>query len=158
MIFVTVGTTDFDALVITMDRLAPRLGEEVLIQIGHGRYEPRNAPFFRFAPSLIEYYQRADLVVAHGGLGTTMEVLSLGKPLVSVSNPDRYDGHQEDLLSALAQAGHLIWCRTVSEVERAIAEARQTRFTPYTRPECRIHEVIARHLSGVYPVLVRNAG
>ncbi len=158
MIFVTVGTTDFDGLVAEMDRLAPRLGEEILFQIGRGRYEPQNAPFFRFAPSLVEYYQQADLVVAHGGLGTTMEVLDLGKPLVSVSNPDRYDGHQEDLLGALVRAGHLIWCRTVSDLEGAIAQARRARFIPYTRPECRIHEVIARYLSEVYPMLVSNAG
>ncbi len=98
MVFVTVGTTEFDALVQAMDAWAADHDEPVIVQIGRGTYVPRHAEHFRFAPTLAPYYERADLVVAHGGLGTTMEVLHLRKRLVSVSNPDRYDRHQEDLL------------------------------------------------------------
>ena len=36
MILVTVGTTNFDALVRRMDELAPELGEAVVCQIGGG--------------------------------------------------------------------------------------------------------------------------
>lgn len=146
MIFVTVGTTEFDALIQAMDALIPQLGGAVLMQIGHGTYEPRHGEFFRFAPSLRPYYERADLVVAHGGFGTTMEVLHLGKRLVSVSNPDRYDRHQEDLLGVLDEAGHLLWCRELDDLGRAIAEARQRDFVPYEPPPCRIHQVIADYL------------
>ncbi len=36
MIFVTIGTTDFDQLVQKMDSLAPGLTDEVVMQIGKG--------------------------------------------------------------------------------------------------------------------------
>ena len=49
MIFVTVGTTDFDQLVEAADRLAAAGDEEFVIQIGHGHYEPQHAAWFRFA-------------------------------------------------------------------------------------------------------------
>ena len=147
MVFVTVGTTEFDALVRAMDDLAPRLGEPVVMQIGRGIYEPRHGEFFRFAPSLSSYYQSVDLVVAHGGLGTTTEVLSLGKRLVGVSNPDRYDRHQEDLLGAMDAAGHLLWCRDLADLGQAIAEARRRTFVRYEPPSCTIHEVIAEYLN-----------
>ncbi|MBC7223470.1 MAG: hypothetical protein H5T59_04215 [Anaerolineae bacterium] len=146
MIFVTVGTTEFDALVRAMDAWAAGHDEPVVMQIGHGCYVPRHGEHFRFAPTLVPYYNQADLVVAHGGLGTTMEVLHLGKPLVSVSNPDRYDRHQEDLLEALDAAGHLLWCRDLARLPEAIAEARRRAFVPYAPPPCRIHEVIAAYL------------
>ncbi|MGC8837723.1 MAG: PssE/Cps14G family polysaccharide biosynthesis glycosyltransferase [Anaerolineae bacterium] len=146
MVFVTVGTTEFDALVQAMDAWAADHDEPVVMQIGHGTYIPRHAEHFRFAPTLVPYYERADLVVAHGGLGTTMEVLHLRKRLVSVSNPDRYDRHQEDLLEALDAAGHLLWCRDLRGLPEAIAEARRREFVPYTPPPCRIHEVIAAYL------------
>lgn len=146
MIFVTVGTTEFDALVQAMDAWAAGREEPVVMQIGHGTYVPRHAQHFRFAPTLGPYYEGADLVVAHGGLGTTMEVLHLGKPLVSVSNPDRYDRHQEELLEALDAAGNLLWCRDLARLSEAIAEARRRRFTPYVPPPCHIHEVIAAYL------------
>src|SRR4051794_7327968 len=98
MIFVTVGTTDFDDLVERMDDLAPALDEEVICQIGIGRYIPRHCQYFRFAASLDDCLRPARLVVSHGGLGTVMEVVRLGKPLVGVSNPDRRDLHQDDIL------------------------------------------------------------
>ena len=147
MILVTVGTTDFDALIEAIDRLAPTLGEEVVAQIGQGAYEPRQvAEWFRLAPTLAPYYVRARLVVSHGGLATLMEVLRRGGRLVGVSNPDRYDRHQEELLSYLDEAGHLIWCRDLGQLAAAIAEASRRTFVPYEPPPCTIHQVIREYL------------
>lgn len=149
MIFVTVGTTDFDALVQEMDRIAPRLGEEVLAQIGRGRYEPKNLRWFRTAPSLEPYYRQADLVVSHGGMGTVMEVAGMGKPLVALSNPDRYDRHQDDLLGYMERQGHLLWCRDLARLESDILRARSISFRPYISPPTRVHEVIRDYLARV---------
>jgi beta-1,4-N-acetylglucosaminyltransferase len=147
MIFVTVGTTDFDALVRGMDDLAPCLGDEVVCQIGVGAYVPRNCAWYRFAPSLDADLRRARLVVSHGGLGTIMEVLRLGKPLVGVSNPDRPDLHQDDLLRTLAGRDHLLWCRRLEDLEESIEQARATRFVPYSEPPCHIHTVIQEFMN-----------
>ena len=146
MIFVTVGTTDFDALVEAADRLAAASAETVVIQIGHGEVEPRHAQWLRFAPSLDPYYEQADVVVTHGGLGTVTEVLRRGLRVVGVSNPDRFDRHQDQILAAFEQAGHLVWCRDLAELPAAIEQARQTQFVPYQPPESHIHRVIERFL------------
>lgn len=147
-LFVTVGSTDFDALVEAADRLLPALDVEGMVQIGNGKYVPQNLPYFRFAQSLVQYYERANLVIAHGGVGTTMEVLRRGVPLVSVSNPDRYDGHQDDLLSFMAEEGHLVWCRQLESLGQAIHTAQTTPLRTYQPPECRIHLVINEFLNG----------
>jgi beta-1,4-N-acetylglucosaminyltransferase len=148
VIFVTVGTTDFDALVRAVDSLVPQLNEEVEVQIGRGHYEPRNCKWFRFAPSLEPYYERADVVIAHGGLGTIMEVLRRGGRLIGVANPDRYDQHQEDLLGYLAEEDHLIWCGNLDSLPQDLERARSTSFRQYVSPECRIDEVIGNFLEG----------
>jgi beta-1,4-N-acetylglucosaminyltransferase len=145
-IFVTVGSTDFDSLVQAVDRLAPSLEGTGIMQIGGGEYEPTNMPFFRFARSLDPYYEQATLVIAHGGLATTMEVLVRGLPLVSVSNPDRYDNHQDDLLSNMAQEGYLVWCRRLDDLAQAIHAAQTTSLKPYEQCECEIHTHIHRFL------------
>ena len=145
-LFVTVGSTDFDALVRAVDTLVPSLGAQGVMQIGHGQYIPANLPYFRFAQSLAPYYERASLVVAHGGVGTTMEVLRRGAPLVSVSNPDRYDNHQEDLLSAMAKEGYLVWCRRLDNLKQAIQTAQSTPLRRYQPPKCEIHLVISEFL------------
>ncbi len=145
-VFVTVGSTDFDSLVQAVDALVPTLALEGIMQIGHGLYEPVNMPYVRFAPSLDTYYERASLVIAHGGLATTMEVLRHGSPLVSASNPDRYDNHQDDLLSVMAAEGYLVWCRQLDDLQQAIETAQTTPLRPYEQPECKIHLVINEFL------------
>jgi UDP-N-acetylglucosamine transferase subunit ALG13 len=148
-IFVTVGSTDFDSLVQAVDSLAPSLDGTGVMQIGGGAYEPNNMPFFRFAPSLAPYYEHASLVIAHGGLATTMEVLMRGLPLVSVSNPDRYDNHQDDLLSNMAAEGYLVWCRRLEDLCQSIRTAQTTPLKPYEPCECEIHTHIHRFLEAL---------
>ncbi len=146
MIFVTVGSGDFDPLICKMDDLAPELGLPVVMQIGRGEYEPKNAEFFRFAPSLEPYYRRATLVVAHGGVGVTLEVLSRHIRLVSVDNPDRPDHHQDDILSHLHASGHLLWCRDLSRLGEAIRQAHEMAFVPFELPPPAVHFVVAEYL------------
>lgn len=148
-IFVTVGSGDFDPLVKAMDALAPSLDQPVVMQIGVGRYEPRHATWFRLAPSLAPYYERAALVVAHGGVGTTLEVLQRGLPLVGVDNPDRYDQHQQDLLSYLDEKGHLVWCRDLARLREAIARARAQTFVPFQAPPTAIHLIVEAFLQAL---------
>lgn len=145
-IFVTVGTTGFDELVKAVDQLAPSLQAKGIMQIGEGQYTPVNWPYFRFDASLDSYYEQASLVIAHGGSGTTTEVLSRNLPLVSVSNPDRYDNHQDDLLSALAEGRYLVWCRELGDLKQAIETAQTTRLNRYQPDKCEIHLVINQFL------------
>jgi beta-1,4-N-acetylglucosaminyltransferase len=147
MIFVTVGTTAFDALVRRMDELAPDLGEEVICQIGGGSYAPRDCHSFRYAPSLADWFQAARLVVSHGGQGSILEALRSGKPLVGVANPDRRDRHQDDILGRFEADQHLIWCRSLGDLGACLARASSATFTAYAEPPCRIHLVISEFLA-----------
>jgi len=148
MLFITVGTTDFDPLVAAGDTLAAQTDERVVIQIGHGEVEPRHAEWLRFAPSLEPYYDQADVVITHGGLGTLTELLHRGQRVVGVSNPDRFDRHQDQILQTFAQANHLIWCQDLTHLAQAVEQARGAPFIPYTPPESHIHEVIREFLAG----------
>jgi len=149
-IFVTVGSTDFDILVEAVDRLCAPAGVlanyDVEMQIGEGTYEPAHAKHFRFAPSLPPYFERADLVIAHGGLGTAVEAIGCGCRLLAVANPDRYDHHQEDLLQTLADAGNLMWSTDLEKLEEQVVTALEFEPQPYVCPPCTIHEVIGDYL------------
>ncbi len=146
MIFVTVGTTEFDVLVQAADQLAAA-GEDVVIQIGNGLFEPVHAQWFRFASSLDDYYVAAHVVVTHGGLGTVSEVLQRGLPLVGVSNPDRYDRHQDQILQAMEAEGHLVWCHDLADLPEAVQQAASSDLVPYQPPQSRIGAVIREFLA-----------
>ena len=88
-VFVTVGTTSFDALVEALDNpavvniLRARGYNSLTMQIGRGTYRPRRVrtrPGFRvdifdFRPSLDEAMRAASLVVSHAGAGSVFEAL-----------------------------------------------------------------------------------
>lgn len=146
MLFVTVGTTDFEELVRTMDQIAAKLDERVVAQIGKGDYIPAHMEHFRFAPSLDPYLNQARIVITHGGLGTIAEVLQKRCKIIGVNNPDRYDLHQEELLKILEEQGHIIWCRRLSHLAESLQKAEGRILIPYSKPRCNIAEVIRNYL------------
>jgi UDP-N-acetylglucosamine transferase subunit ALG13 len=86
MIFASVGSMlPFDRLVRAVDEwAAANPSEPVYIQIGHGEYEPRHAPFVRMMPHT-EYRRRledSDLFVAHVGMGSILQSLEARKQLL----------------------------------------------------------------------------
>jgi beta-1,4-N-acetylglucosaminyltransferase len=142
MIFATVGTTQFDELVEAMDKIAPKLNEEVVIQIGNRKYIPKNCKYFTFDEDLLKYFKNANIIISHGGAGITFEVLNLGKKLISIENPHVLGGHQGDLLGRLSQAGYLIWCKDLNKIENCIKDAKKMKIKKYVRPECEIGRTI----------------
>ena len=149
MIFVAVGTTDFNVLIEAMDNLSLSLSEEVVMQIGRSKYVPKHcSEYFRFAPSLTPYYDRASLVVSHGGQGIVTEVLKRALPLVTVEDPNQPDRHQREILSVREREGHLIWCKDVQDLPQAMEKAR-TQLRPYEAPECQVHTIIAEFLNSL---------
>jgi beta-1,4-N-acetylglucosaminyltransferase len=147
MIFVTIGTTDFNLLVEKMDTLVPTLPDQVVMQIGKSTYIPKNCEYFRFAPSLAPYIDQADLVVSQGGMAVTYEVLRKNKKLISVENTTYVDGHQKDILQILEKEHYLIWCHDVEGLPPLLQNIQNIKLTPYVIPECTIAEKIRDYLS-----------
>ncbi|CAL5017888.1 unnamed protein product [Urochloa decumbens] len=125
MVFVTIGTTCFDALVKAVDSeevkeaLLNKGYTDLLIQMGRGTYMPSKASgnstlqvdYFTFSPSIADYIKEASLVISHAGSGSIFETLQLGKPLIVVVNEDLMDNHQSELAEELAHRKHLFCAR-----------------------------------------------
>ena len=109
MIFVTLGSAvkgiEFTRLIRKMDEIAGKLDEEVIMQIGTVPYEPQNAKYFRYAAyqENLSYFQRASLVVGHGGTGTILNALKFQIPIVVVPRRHSYGEHVDDHQVELAQ-------------------------------------------------------
>lgn len=143
-VFVTVGTTAFDALVDTV--VSPSFAKavidagfcEVRVQIGRGLVTGAPAvadtwqskmhdvvyKFYRLKPSIAADIAGAGLVVSHAGAGSIFETLRAGRPLMVVINTALADNHQLELAGAMADRGHCIQCLP-SDVPAAVALALQ---------------------------------
>ena len=113
MIFVTVGAQmPFNRLVRTVDRWASQnRGVECFAQIGPGGARPwymRSVDFL--APDEFEnLVNRAELLVAHAGMGSIIKALELGKPILVMPRrgllQETRNDHQLATATRLAEAG-----------------------------------------------------
>lgn len=122
-IFVTVGTTLFEALVeavLTEGALQWMVDNKythLIVQYGKG-HKPvlltnctdlLEIELYDFKPSLNEDMQKADLILCHAGAGTLMEALPMPrKKIATVINTALMDNHQAELAHALARL-KLLW-------------------------------------------------
>jgi beta-1,4-N-acetylglucosaminyltransferase len=128
-VFVTVGTTKFDALISAVDD--PQVAEvlvskgysRLVMQIGAGAYRPHRllpggttagrlpcgleVEYFEFAPSLKDHMEAASLIISHAGSGSLFEGLRMGKVILAVPNEALMDNHQAELAGHLSSMGVL---------------------------------------------------
>jgi UDP-N-acetylglucosamine transferase subunit ALG13 len=150
VIFITVGTNPlgYDYLIETVDKIQTLLSEKIVMQIGNGKYKPVHGDFFRFAPSLQPFYEKSDLVITAGGVGTLFELLSLSKKAIGVSNLDVPDHHQDEILDKLSREEYIFWCKDLKDLAKFIEKARSTKLISYKAESCHIHNTIMRYLNG----------
>ena len=111
MIFVTVGTMisggSFDRLIKKMDDIAPKLKDEVIMQIASSKYVPKNTRYFRYLSykECINCFKKSRLVIGHCGSGTAINAINFGVPLIAVPRMSKFaehaDNHQIELSEIL---------------------------------------------------------
>lgn len=101
MIFVTVGTQlPFNRLISWVDTwAASHPSQEVFVQCGAGGLLPNYAKYTTeiMTPDIWQYYfQKADLIVSHAGMGTILKSLAATKPLVVVPRIAELNEHRNN--------------------------------------------------------------
>ena len=129
MIYATVGTMylDFPRLIHKVDEIAAKLDEEVIIQIGMGQTIPKHCAHFDFRPreEILEIQRRARVIICHAGIGSIIDALQAGQPLVFVPRLKKFKEHNSDHQVEMAEImqdrgwGRLI--RDIDDLDEACA-------------------------------------
>lgn len=132
MIFVTTGSFGFTNLIKTVDNLVEKnkIDDQVIAQISSSKHTPQHIDFFKSSPDILRYMQEAEFVISHGGTGSIMELMMLGKRIIAVPNTDLADNHQYPFLEKLSLSGGLIFCPSLSEESLLEAIQQVKDFTP----------------------------
>jgi UDP-N-acetylglucosamine transferase subunit ALG13 len=140
VIFVTVGTSSksFNRLIKKVDELIEmkKIKDDVIIQIGHSTYIPKNAQWFRFKPynEMRELNKKARLVITHGGVGSILTALFFGKTVIAVPRLKKYnehvDDHQSEFVKELDNQGKVKGVFDIDDLEDAIKSQTKLKFKP----------------------------
>lgn len=151
IIFITVGTTEFDELIQELDESYYQFEEvlyqlgcrKLIIQRGRGNYLLNNLEkndknrihieIYRFKPSLLEDMTKSHLIISHCGAGSILEALSLKKSLIVVVNNSLQGNHQDELSSALVERKYCI-STTVEILLDTLKTYKNTDTIPFPQP------------------------
>lgn len=158
MTFVTLGTQDFpfNRLLELVDRLVEEgiLQGEVFAQTGHCGYVPRHYSHVDFL-SPEEYDRciaRAELVIAHAGVGTIMSCLSRRKRLIVVprtaAHGEHVDDHQFEIAEEFAQRGYLLCVGDYDSLKAAVLAIPSASLREYVKGSNTIEQTIDSFLHG----------
>lgn len=107
MIFVSVGSQlPFDRLIRNVDQWAGNNKQQfVFAQIGNSEFKPVNIEFCQsLTPDeYSSYFSRAEIIIAHAGMGTIISALEYQKPLILLPRLACYGEHRNDHQLATAK-------------------------------------------------------
>lgn len=133
MIMVTVGThyQSFSRLVEKMDEIAAGTSEEVIIQRGHTKFQPKHATTYDFVDAVTynRFLQEARIIVTHDGAGAMIAGINANKPTIAVPRLQHYGEmlytNKAELAEKLQSMGLLRLVCDVDDIPAALKSIEQ---------------------------------
>lgn len=117
MIFVTLGTSDypFTRLLKQIDNLIENnIVKNITVQCGNEDYQPKNFTIIKNLDKkeFNEYLKKAEVVITHGGVGTIIDCIKMGKKVIAFPRKAEYgeakNNHQEQIINNLKNTGSIL--------------------------------------------------
>ncbi|MBR3250062.1 MAG: hypothetical protein IKF83_05180 [Clostridia bacterium] len=134
MILVLLGTQNnsFHRLLEEIDNNIKNgnIQDEVIVQAGFTKYNSKNMQIFDMLPKneFDELIKKADLVITHGGVGSIMSAIKMGKKVIAVPRLKKYEehvnDHQLEIISTFKKQGLIIGINDVKQLPKALKEAK----------------------------------
>lgn len=156
MIFVTIGTQDkpFKRLVDAISALKANgtINDEVVVQNGTTAFEDPALKIIPFMDmnTFNHYLQQCDLLITHGGVGTIMNALRLGKTIIAVPRRVQFGEHENDhqlqIIESFGNANHLIPCYDPNDLKQALEKAKTFKPDPWISNQQELLDDITKEL------------
>lgn len=102
MIFVSLGTNDksFERLLLKIDKEISlgNIKDKVIVQSGFTKFSSKNMEVIDLMPmdEFKKNIQTCDILITHGGVGTILDGLKLGKKIIAFPRLSKYKEHAND--------------------------------------------------------------
>lgn len=135
MIFATVGNSikgvEFYRLINKIDEIALELNEEIVAQIGFIDQYPKNIKWFSYLNfnEILSYFEKASIIIGHGGVGTVINAVTYKKPLIIVPRSsihgEHLDDHQRELAAKLRGLRGIFVVDDIEDLKTTVLEVKE---------------------------------
>lgn len=137
MIFVTYGTQphDFKYLGEVVNQIDEKY--PVIVQLGESSNNiiRKNVEIYKYMDNFKNYVENCDILITHGGVGSIMDGLKLGKCVIAVSRlsdfNEHVDNHQLEITNKLAQDGYIYHLKRNEDINQVIERIENMDFKAY---------------------------
>lgn len=118
MIFVSLGTNDksFKRLLDKIEKEISlgNIKDKVVVQSGYTKYESKNMDIIDLMPMDVfnKNISDCDILITHGGVGTILDGLKLGKKIIAFPRLSKYqehvNDHQVEIINEFYDCGYIL--------------------------------------------------
>lgn len=161
MTFIIVGGVaefDFSRILRITDQLCDEGvldGKTTKAQIGHCSYQPKNYESYRFVDGekFHKDIEEANLIITHGGVGTLVSALKLGKkvivfPRLSIYN-EHLDNHQLDICKAFSEKRYCMMATNKEELKECIKRANEFIPNSFVTDNSKMTEILMKYIGSL---------
>ncbi|TFE03980.1 PssE/Cps14G family polysaccharide biosynthesis glycosyltransferase [Jeotgalibacillus salarius] len=152
MIFIVLGTHElpFKRLLeqIELQIKSGQIEEEVIVQSGHTSFKTKNMkmiPFMSYK-EMEEMYDKANLIITHGGTGSITTGIKIGKKMIAVPRLKKYgehnDDHQLEIVGQFFESGHILQWNEAQEFNEVLQQVRTFEPKPFESGRVKILSIL----------------
>ena len=131
MVFLAVGTQkqDFSRLFKLVENSKALKDEEIIAQAGYTNYTSNKIKIKSFLPKeeFRKYFESADYIICHGGVGTIFDGLYNGKKILAVPRLAKYkehvNDHQIQICKQLEDDGYILYYKDGEDFDKNLDKA-----------------------------------
>lgn len=141
MIFITVGSQkfQFNRILKAIDQLIyeKKIKDNVFAQIGYSDYIPQNFEYENFLKreEFLEKINEADIIITHGGTGSIINSIKLGKLVIAIPRLAKYkehvDDHQLQIVSEFESMGLVMSTNNILNLDKVLMKIRKKKSVKY---------------------------
>ena len=102
------------------------INEEVIVQAGATKFQSKDMKFFKLMPveELNKYIQQANYIITHGGVGSIVTSLKMGKKIIAVPRLHKYgehvNDHQRQIIETFDGQGFIMGVQNIEDLGNTI--------------------------------------
>ena len=149
MVFVTLGTQkqQFTRLLKILEKSEQLKNEEIIVQAGHTKFESNHMKILDFISleEMQKYINEAEYIITHGGVGSIIDSLNMGKKVIAAPRLKEYvehvDNHQLEICEKLNEEGYIEVLNESDDIDNIIEKLKQTEYKKYVSDKLYLEKI-----------------